>query len=47
MRQTTGIKIQTTSIFPNPKSNNDIEKNKRNANKNNPIIIRIVPRLTN
>ena len=47
MIQTTGIKIQTTSMFPNPKSSIDIEKNKRNANKNNPIIRRIVPRLIN
>ncbi len=34
-------------MLANPKSGIDIEKNKRNANKNNPIINRMVPRLIN
>ncbi len=43
----TGIKIQTTSILTNPNPGIDIEKNIRNANKNNPIIKRIVAVITN
>jgi len=47
MIQTTGGKIQTTSILAYPKSGIDIEKNKRTVNKNNPIINRMVARSIN